>query len=50
MRPRGRMVMSARLHLVLPQVTSKRAVQCVQVTDAPRPSSDRPSIRPKTST
>jgi hypothetical protein len=29
---------------VLVQVTSNRTLQCVQVTDAPRPSSDRPSV------
>jgi hypothetical protein len=35
LRPRERMVASARTDLVLPQVTSKRTLQCVQVTDAP---------------
>jgi hypothetical protein len=32
---RGRMVASALTRLVLPQVTSKRTLQCAQVTDAP---------------
>jgi hypothetical protein len=48
-RPRGRMVVSSRTHLVLPQVTSKRTLQCVQVTDAPADivqSSDCSSVRP----
>jgi hypothetical protein len=52
--PRGRLAASARTwasartHLVLPQVTSKRTLQCVQVTDAPTAivrSSVRPSVR-----
>jgi hypothetical protein len=34
-RPRGRMVASARMRLVLSQVISKSTLQCVQVTDAP---------------
>jgi hypothetical protein len=43
---------SARTRLVLSQVTSKRTLQCVQVTDAPAAivrSSVRPFVYPKTS-
>jgi hypothetical protein len=47
-RPRRCIVASARTHLVLPHVTSKRMLQCVQVTDAPAAivrSSVRPFVR-----
>jgi hypothetical protein len=50
LRPRGRWGASARTHhvradaSVLPQVTSKKTLQCVQVTDAPA-AIFRPSIR-----
>jgi hypothetical protein len=43
---------SAQTHLILPQVTSKKTLQCVQVTDAPMAivrSSVRPSVCSKTS-
>jgi hypothetical protein len=59
MRPRGRWAtsarthcriradasVSARTHLVLSQVTSKRTLQCVEVTDAPV-AIVRSSVRP----
>jgi hypothetical protein len=47
--PCGCMVAVARTRFVLPQVTSKRTLQCIQVTDAPAAivrSSVRPSVRP----